>query len=104
MAVALLILGMTAVTFLTRYLLIALLGHWRMPAWLERWLRFIPTAAFGAIAVQGTLAPQGRVRVEPGNPYLWAGVAAGLVAWRTKNVLLTIAVGLGVLWAAKLLG
>ena len=101
MATFLLILGMAAVTFLTRYLFVALLGRWRLPAALERWLGHIPTAAFGAIIVEGTLAPQGRVRLDPANPYLWGALAAGLVAWRTENVLLTMAAGMGALWLAR---
>ena len=102
MAIALLILGMAAVTFLTRYTLIALLGRWQLPAALERWLRYIPTAAFTAIVAQGTLAPGGELRLDLRNPYLWGALAAGLVAWRRKSLLLTIAAGLVGLWVARM--
>ncbi len=52
--------------------------------------------------MRGTLAPQGEVTLDPRNPYLWGAVAAGLIAWRSKNVLLTIAAGLGGLWLARM--
>ena len=102
MAFALLILGMMGVTFLTRYLLVGILGHWALPRLLERWLAYVPIAAFTAIVVQGTLTPQGELRLDAGNPYLWGAVAATLVSWRWRNVLLTIAAGLGGLWLARL--
>jgi len=92
---------MAGVTFLTRYLLIALLGRWSLPRALSRWLSYVPTAAFTVIVVRGTFAPQGEVTLDPCNPYLWGALAAGLVAWRSKNVILTIAAGLGGLWVAR---
>lgn len=102
MAIAFLILAMAGVTFLTRYLFVALLGRWALPAGLVRWLELVPTAVFTAIVVRGTVAPQGQVWIEAGNPYLWGALAATLVAWRSKNVLLTILAGLGGLWLARL--
>jgi branched-subunit amino acid transport protein len=36
--------------------------------------------------------------VSLGNTRLVAGALAALVAWRTKNVLLTIGVGMAALW------
>jgi branched-subunit amino acid transport protein len=36
--------------------------------------------------------------VSLGNARLVAGVLAILVAWRTRNIFLTILVGMGVLW------
>jgi len=103
MAQAFLILAMAGVTFLTRYLLLALLGRWQLPQGLSRWLAHVPTAAFTVIVVRGTLAPQGQVDVDPHSPYLWGALAAGLVAWRSKNVLLTIAAGLAGLWLTRVL-
>lgn len=40
----------------------------------------------------------GTLAVEVHNPYLIAALACGWVAWRTKNVLLTIVTGMGVWW------
>jgi branched-subunit amino acid transport protein len=35
------------------------------------------------------------------NPQIPAAVLAALVAWRTRSTLLTLVVGMGVLWALK---
>ncbi len=102
MAIAFLILGMAGVTFLTRYLQIALAGRWWLPPALARWLRYIPIAAFTAIVVQGTLEPGGRLSLAPTNPYLWGAAAAAVAAWWRKGVLLAIAAGLAGLWLARL--
>jgi len=99
-----LILGMAGVTFLTRYILLALLGRWQLPEGLARWLAYVPIAAFTVIVVRGTFAPDGQVSLDPRSPYLWGALAAGLVAWRSKNVLLTIAAGLAGLWLARMVG
>jgi branched-subunit amino acid transport protein len=40
---------------------------------------------------------------SPRNPQLWAGVLAIAVAWRTRNVLLTIAAGMAALLVLQLL-
>lgn len=103
MAHALLILGMAGVTFLTRYLFIALLGRWALSADLRRWLVHVPIAAFAVIVVRGTLTPRGTLWLHPQSPYLWGAAAAGLVAWRSRSLILTIIAGLGGLWLARLL-
>jgi branched-subunit amino acid transport protein len=43
------------------------------------------------------------VALHPGNGRLVAGAIAALVAWRTRNVFLTIAVGMAALWSAQAL-
>lgn len=94
----LLILGMGAITFAIRLSMILLLGRVEMPAWLQRALRFVPPAVLSAIVFPELLRPEGSLDVSLGNERLLAGVLAALIAWRTKNVLLTIAVGMGALW------
>ncbi|MCG6451131.1 AzlD domain-containing protein, partial [Vibrio parahaemolyticus] len=34
--------------------------------------------------------------LESTNPYIWAALLAGLLAWRTKNILLTTVVSMAV--------
>lgn len=97
---ALLIVGMTVVTFGVRYSALAILGRIEMPGWMVRGLRFVPVAVLTAISVPAVVMPQDTVMVNLTNPYLVAGIAATVVAWRTKNLLLTILVGMGLflLW------
>jgi branched-subunit amino acid transport protein len=83
-----------ALTFATRLSFIVLLGRVEMPAWLRGVLRFVPVAALTAIFAPELLTPKGTLDISLGNARLLAGVLAIVVAWRTRNVLLTIAVGM----------
>jgi len=84
-------------TFLTRFSFIALLGRVNAPVWLTRLLSFVPPAVLTAIIVQGVLIQNGALIHSVANPKLLAAMIAGGVAWRTKNALLTIAVGMAAL-------
>ena len=91
-------LGMGMVTYAIRLSFILLLGRVEIPARIRQALRFVPPAVLSAIIFPELLRPQGRLDLSPGNVRLLAGLLAALVAWRTKNILLTIAVGMGALW------
>ena len=89
------------VTFGIRLSFIALLGKVELPPALSRALRFVPPAVLSAIILPEMLVRDGAVDLRPGNARLLAGLVAALVAWRTRNVLLTIAVGMAALWTAQ---
>lgn len=84
-------------TFVLRFSFIALQGRLQPGPFARRVLRFVPVAALTALIVPATfLDPQG---IHPDALIRGiAALAAGLVAWRFKSTLLTILVGLGVLW------
>lgn len=65
-----------------------------VPHNVQRLLRQIPPAALASIVVPALLRPEGQLDVT--QPRLVAGVLAGLVAWRTRNIALTLVVGMGV--------
>ena len=98
----LLIIGMTAVTFGVRYPVLALVGRLQLPYRVIRALRYVPVAVLTAITVPAMLMPDGEIALRPENAYLVAGIVAVLVSWRTKNLLLTILIGMGafLLWRA----
>lgn len=85
------------VTFGIRLSFIFLWGRVTVPAWFQRALRFVPPAVLTAIIVPELATWQDRLNLSPANPQLWAGLAAALVAWRTRNVLLTLVAGMAVL-------
>ena len=101
---ALLILGMMLVTFGVRYPTLVLVGRFELPPMLIRALRYVPVAVLTAIVVPTALMPQGQIEVGLTNAYLYGSIAAVIIAWRTKNLLLTIALGMGIflLWRALL--
>lgn len=93
-----LVAGMAAVTFGVRYPVLALVSRMELPPALMDALRFIPPAVLSAIIVPAVFMPGGTLDLSPQNAYLIAGVAAGLTAWRTRNLLLTIGLGMAVFW------
>jgi branched-subunit amino acid transport protein len=64
-----------------------------VPPGVQRLLRQIPPAALASIVLPALLRPEGQIDVM--QPRLLAGVVAGLVAWRTRNIGLTLVVGIG---------
>jgi branched-subunit amino acid transport protein len=65
-----------------------------VPPGIQRLLRQIPPAALAAIVFPALLAPEGELDLW--QPRFVAGAVAALVAWRTKNIALTLVVGLGI--------
>ena len=65
-----------------------------VPPAVARVLRQIPPAALAAIILPALVRPE--TRLDLFQPRLLAGVLAALVAWRTRNVGLTLIVGIGV--------
>jgi branched-subunit amino acid transport protein len=98
MTIWLIIIGMGIVTYAIRLSLIVLLGRINVPPTMQRALRFVPPAVFSAIIFPEVLRPSGALDISLGNNRLIAGVLAAVVAWRTKNVFLSIAVGMIALW------
>ena len=103
MTLWLIIIGMGIITYAIRLSLIVLLGRVGVPVIVQRALRFVPPAVLSAIIFPELLRPGGTLDISPGNARLIAGVVAALVAWRTKNVILTIAVGMAALWILQAL-
>lgn len=97
------ILASGIVTFLLRLSFIALHGRVILPEWFTRALTFVPIAVLSAITVPDILIQNNALNVSPLNPRLLAAIVAVLVAWRTKNVTVTIVVGMIVLWGTQFL-
>jgi branched-subunit amino acid transport protein len=68
-----------------------------MPAVVKRALRFVPVSIFTAVMAPQVLATTGTIDVSFGNTRLWAALVALVVAWRTRNVLATVVVGMAAL-------
>jgi branched-subunit amino acid transport protein len=81
-------------TFGMRLSFIYLLGRFEVPEAMRRALRFVPPAVLSAIVFPELLRPTGSMDLSLDNHRLLAGVIAILVAWRTKNMLLTILLGM----------
>jgi branched-subunit amino acid transport protein len=99
----LIFLGIGLGTFASRYSFIALFGRTEPPTWLRQALRFVPAAALSAIIFPEFLMHSGSLDLSPANARLVAGLIAAIVAWRTKNTMLTLAVGMIALWILQAL-
>jgi len=85
-------------TFALRFSFIGLSGRLALPASLTHALRFVPAAVLSAIILPAALrVPEGGLDIALDNPRLIACVLAAGVAWATKSVLATLAVGMGAL-------
>jgi branched-subunit amino acid transport protein len=103
MSLGLTLLAAGIATYLTRLSFIALAHRGTAPAWIIRPLRLVPAAVLSALVLPAVLAPQGMVQLWPLSPRALAGMVAVLVAWKTRSILLTLVVGMSVLWLAGLL-
>jgi branched-subunit amino acid transport protein len=94
----LLIAGMALVTFGARYPVLVLVGKMPLPQPVLRALKFVPPAVLTAIIAPAVLFPRGnQLSIHYTNEYLVAALISALVAWRSKNLLLTIVVGMAAL-------
>ena len=102
-AVWLLFIGAAVGTFALRYSFIFLFGKVEVPVWLQKALRFVPASVLAALVFPALLYPNGSFDFSLNNIHLLAGIGGGLVAWKTKDVLWTIIVGMGLFWLLQLL-
>ncbi len=97
----LLVVGMAIVTFAVRYPPLVLVGRVALPRAVLRALRYVPVAVLTAIIVPAVLLPEGAF--TPISPHALASVVAGIVAWRTRQLLPTITAGMGLFLLLRML-
>ncbi len=88
------VLAIGAGTYLARLSFIGAFARRDVPRALEAPLRYVAPAVLAAIAAPAVIAPTGAFDLTPGNLELVAALGAGLAAWRTRSIAVTIVVGL----------
>jgi|ERR1019366_961565 branched-subunit amino acid transport protein len=73
------------------------LGKMQISSMVQQALRFVPIAVLSALIAPALFFSSGSLNLSLSNTRLIAGILAILVAWRTKNVLLTIFSGMACL-------
>lgn len=101
--ILLIILGMTVVTFLTRFGSLALFRLTGVPSWLEKWLKHVPVAILTALIVPSLVFPKGTIDLSFHNHYLLAGIIAAVTAYKTHNIIPTLSLGMLVMFSLRLL-
>lgn len=90
--------GIGLATYLMRLSFIVALERLTLPPLTRRALRFVPLAALIALVTPELVPPNLAALDTNAVARLLAALLAALVAWRTRNVLLTILVGMLALW------
>lgn len=92
----LLIILMALVTFLPRFLPLFLLARRKLPPLFERWLSYVPVAVLSALLGPVLFLPEGKLALQPAsNPFFWAAIPSFLIAILTRNMFITVLVGMG---------
>jgi len=94
-------LGVGIGTFLIRYSFILIMDKVAIPDALHRMLRFIPASVLPALVVPAVLLHKNGVTTFAGWERVGAALIAVLVAWKTRNILATIAAGMLALWGLQ---
>lgn len=93
--------GCGLMTFAIRFSFISGGSHLVLSPRFQKLLRYVPPAVLSALIAPEILIRHGAFDLSLGNPRLWAGVVAVLVALFSRNVLATIAAGMTALWLAQ---
>jgi branched-subunit amino acid transport protein len=94
----LIIAGMGILTYAIRLSMILMSGQIRLADDLQRALRYVPPAVLSAIILPEMVQPGGTLDLTLGNERLLAGLIAIVVAWFTRNMIWTVAIGMIALW------
>ncbi len=89
--------------FALRYSFIYLFGKVDVPDWLRDALKFVPASVLAALVFPALVYTEGVINISFENIHLLAGMGGALVAWRTKNVMWTIVVGMVLFWILQTL-
>ena len=101
LALVVMLAAVGALTFVFRYAMIGLFAGRGLPRWVHALCRHIAPASFAALAASELFIHGGEVVFALHAPKPWAALVAAVVAWRTGNVLATIAVGMAALYLFK---
>lgn len=99
----LLVAGMALVTYLPRWLPLALLSRRRLPVWLGQWLDLLPAAILAALVAPALFAAGGR-HLDLGRPEALAALPTLLVALTTRSLAGTVVAGMALYWLVQRLG
>ena len=91
------------ITFGMRFSLIYLFGRFQIPETMQKALHYVPPAVLSAIIFPELFLHDGVMDFSPDNTRLLAGVIAIVVAWFSRNTLITILAGMIALFLLQFL-
>lgn len=96
------IVGLTAVTVVTRSAFLALSERFRLPERVQHGLRYAPVCALVALIAPELALANGSLALSLANPKLVAGLAAGAIMVGTRSMIAAMAVGMLAFTALRL--
>ncbi|MBL0386642.1 AzlD domain-containing protein [Tumebacillus sp. ITR2] len=97
------ILGMSLVTVIPRLLPVWLLAGRTLPPLVVTWLRYVPVAVLAAMLAPSLVLQEGHLDFSWSNLYFWVSLPTIAVAWKTRNLFLTVITGMGGIALVRLL-
>jgi branched-subunit amino acid transport protein len=99
----LVVLGAAVGSYVLRVSFVALFGRMDdVPPRVERTLALVPPAVLAALVLPELVLEGEALALSLDNHRLLAGALAAVVAWRTEDMLATVAVGMGALYTLSL--
>lgn len=93
-ALILVIMGMAIVTYIPRMVPMVYLSDREIPSWLNEWLGYIPVTVLAALLFPILFKNEDKIRLTD-NPYLLAAIPTFIIGFYTKNIFVTVLVGMG---------
>ena len=101
---AYIIIGLAAVTFISRSFFILLGNRIKVSEWVLETIRYAPLAALIAILAPEIFLPVGASSITEFNlrlPNIWGGMAAMIAFYFSKKMIPTLVIGMAVYTAAR---
>ena len=89
------IIGMSVVTYIPRWLPLFLFSRHSMPDWLKEWLDFIPAAILSALILPAILTGDDPRHLELFKPEFWVMIPTLWIAFMTRSLAATVITGMG---------
>jgi branched-subunit amino acid transport protein len=90
----LLILLMALVTYIPRFVPLFLFSKANLPKWFIKWLKYIPVGVLSAILAPSILMRENQLNFSIHNPFLLSAILCFIVAAISKNIFLTVLIGI----------
>lgn len=98
------IVGMAVVSYLPRFLPLALLSGRQIHPLIIAWLKLVPSAVLAAILVPSLLIKDGEFTFGSDNLFLWTAVICFPLAWKFQSLSLPVILGMTLIALARYLG
>jgi len=96
MSIWIIILGMALVTYLPRLIPLTTVDETFLPDWIKSALNYVPVVVLSAIVGREILPSEAWLQYRV-DAHLLAGMVAIGIAWFTRNTILTVVAGVGIL-------